>query len=113
LRKVVEVHPVQILFEPLYYTKRREDTLLSKFGSQQISILGESQHWPQAISAEYQHVKRFYLVQPDKNYKGAILFFKDRTLHALLDRVIMKRLQKKGGILDLENLRDIFTHSFH
>jgi hypothetical protein len=25
----------------------------------------------------------------------------------------MKRLLKKGGILDLENLRDIFTHSFH
>ena len=101
------------MFEPLYYTKRREDTLLSKFGSQQISILGESQHWPKAISSEYQHVKRLYLVQPDKNYKGTILLFKDRSLHTLFDHVIMKRLLKKGGVLDLENLRDILTHSFH
>ena len=52
-------------------------------------------------------------MQPDKNYKGTILFFKDSTLHGLFDRVIMKRLLKKGGMLDLENLRDIFTHSFH
>ena len=25
----------------------------------------------------------------------------------------MKKLQKKGGELDLSNMRDIFTHSFH
>ena len=34
-------------------------------------------------------------------------------MQTLFDTVIQKKLHKKGGALDLANLRDIFTHSYH
>ena len=79
-----------------------------------MNLLGETQFWPQAITSEYQHIKRYYLVQSGKtNTQGHLSFFKDRALQTCFDRVMTNKIAKRGGDLDLSNIRDIFTHSYH
>lgn len=34
-------------------------------------------------------------------------------MQTLFDRVMANKIAKKGGELDLCNIRDIFTHSYH
>ena len=89
LRALVDANPINILFAPLFYSKRRDDNIFLKISKQPMNLLGESQFWPQAITAEYQHVKRYYLLQSNaKKTQGCLSFFKDRKLQSLFDTVI-------------------------
>lgn len=84
---------------------------MSRFGSSQLHLMGEASLWPTAIAAEYQHIKRYYIVseEAEGSRPGNLVFFKDRNLQNVFEEL----MTRETSDVDLYSLRDTLTHSFH
>jgi hypothetical protein len=73
--------------------------------------MGEASLWPTTIAAEYQHIKRYYIVseEAEGSRSGNLVFFKDRNLQNVFEGL----MTRETSDVDLYSLRDTLTHCFH